>query len=188
MAIEVHYHKTCHLNYCRTLTRKLEGDNPDFKPIDELYKASYNAFCSAIITDKLLKQKKIMHMRQLHSIFVKQVKVTENIDASGYRVFRLKARLQRDFPELVFHRPQMRNQSEFVFVEEICVGDVVDSGEYVHASSESEKNSDDCGMEIGFERETEANLSELYNIAIVIRKAMKEVQNIKLPWPPNSKC
>jgi hypothetical protein len=150
----------------------LEGDNPDFKPIDELYKASYNAFCSAIITDKLLKQKKIMHMRQLHSMYVKQV----------------KARLQRDFPELVFHRPQMRNQSEFVFVEEICVGDVVDSGEYVHASSESEKNSDDCGMEIGFERETEANLSELYNIAIVIRKAMKEVQNIKLPWPPNSKC
>ena len=123
-------------------TRKVKDDTFESKPSDELYKPSYDAFCSAVITEKLLRQKKIFRMGQLHSMFLKQVQLTENIDASGYRVFRLKRRLQRDFPQLVFHRPQMRNVSEFVFVEEVCVADIVDSGEFVPAGSEYEEDSD----------------------------------------------
>ena len=129
-------------------------------------------------------------MGQLHSMFLKQVQLTENIDASGYRVFRLKRRLQRDFPQLVFHGPQMRNVSEFVFVEEVCVADIVDNSEYVPAGSEYEEDSDgnvtDDSMEIEFEQGKEASISEFYHVAIALRKAMEEVQNIDLPWPPTS--
>ena len=64
-------------------------------------------------------------MGELHKKFVKQVQITENVDAS--RVFRLKSRLTRDYPQLVFHRPQARNQSEFVFIEEMSVGQVFES-------------------------------------------------------------
>ena len=56
-----------------------------------------------LVTDnKLLRQKKIIRVGQLHGMFVKQVELTENIDASGYRVFRHKRRLQRDSPSLSF--------------------------------------------------------------------------------------
>ena len=62
-------------------------------------------------------------MRVLHEIFVEQVIETEGLDASNYRPTRLKTRLQRDYPQLVFHRPATRNQSELVFVQELSVGE-----------------------------------------------------------------
>lgn len=92
VSIEVRYHRHCHLNYCRYLTRKV----PDSKPIDELYKAGYGTFCSKIIDEKMIKEKQIMRMKMLHGIFVKEVMKTESLDASNYRPTRLKTRLKKD--------------------------------------------------------------------------------------------
>ena len=90
----------------------------------------------------------------------------------------------------MFNRPQIRNVSEFVFDEEVCVAAIVDSGEFVPAGSEYEEDSDgnvtDDSMEIEFEQGKEASISEFYHVAIALRKAMEEVRNIDLPWPPTS--
>ena len=86
-------------------------------PNDELYKSSYAVFWATIIYDKVIKQRKITRMRIIHEMFIKQVDMIDNLDVSNYRVFHLKTRLQRDYSQLVFHLPTIRNQSEFVFVE-----------------------------------------------------------------------
>ncbi len=80
-------------------------------------------------------------------MFVKKVKAVENIDASNFRAFRLKARLKRDFPQLVFHQPKNRNQSEFVYVEELSAGDVADDQTQNRDSEEIENDSDDEEMD-----------------------------------------
>ena len=41
-------------------------------------------------------------------------------------------------------------------------------------------------IEFEFKRGKEASISELYHVAIALRKAMEEVRNIDLPWPPTS--
>ena len=101
VSIEVRYHKHCHLDYCRFLSRKVTG-----KQNDKLYYLSYNTLCSKTIEEKLIKKKKIMRTRLLHEIFVQQVMKIEELDASNYRPSRLKTRLQRDYSQLVFHRLQ----------------------------------------------------------------------------------
>jgi hypothetical protein len=84
-------------------------------------------------------------MRVLHEIFVEQVMKTERFDASNYRPTRLKARLRRDYPQLVFHRHSARNRSELVFVEELSVDQVsencgtADSDGADSAESDSDK-------------------------------------------------
>ena len=64
VAIEVRYHRHCHLDYCRFRTRKSTVD----KANDELYHSSYTVFCSETIEEKLLKKKQIMRMRALHEV------------------------------------------------------------------------------------------------------------------------
>ena len=63
-----------------------------------------------------------------------------------YRIYRLKTRLQKGCIQLVFIRPRVRSQSEFVFSEEMCLEDVMDSQHYdVKISSESEETGDNSG-------------------------------------------
>ena len=118
VAIEVHYHRHCHLDYCRFLTRKLT--------VDKLMMNYTTQATLLSVRKQLMKsnfQKRVMRMRVLHEIFVEQVMENEGLDASNYRPTRLKTRLQRDYPQLVFHRPATRNESELVFVEELSVGE-----------------------------------------------------------------
>ena len=100
VAIEVRYHKTCHLNYCRCLTRAASQEQES----GELYKQSYNVFCAKVIMEKIIQQKKVSRMTKLHEKFIKTVQETEGIDATNYRKYLLKARLQRDHPQLTFHQ------------------------------------------------------------------------------------
>lgn len=176
------------------MTRKVHGTEEGLTHSDELYKPSYKIFCSNVILDEVIKQKKIKRMRELHKKFVKQVQITENIDASNYRVFRLKARLQRDYPQLVFHRPHARNQSQFVFVEEMSVGQFYESNvsnleqsDKYSGSDQSTETSEE--MEIGYQEPAlpkEVTLKELYDVAIALRMSMNEVKDKKMPWPPIS--
>ena len=94
---------------------------------EPLYGQSYEQFCKRVIEEKVLKGKKIMRMSKLHHLFVKTVQEVELLDASNYRPFGLKRRLQKTYPQLVFHKPYVRNQSEFVFLEELSCGKDIES-------------------------------------------------------------
>lgn len=184
VAIEVRYHRHCHLDYCRFLTRKSTVG----KPNDELYHSSYTAFCSKAIDEKLLKKKRIKRMRELHEIFVEQVMKTEGLDASNYRPTRLKTRLQRDYPQLVFHRPATRNQSELVFVEELSVGEVAETWGTADTEGASSADSDN-DIEMITDTSTdkkEVTLKEYYDVAMALQNAIREAQAMDSSWPPLS--
>lgn len=55
-------------------------------------------------------------MKDLLEKFVIIAKETENVDLSKYRAFKLKKRLKKSYPQLVFCMPKMRNVSEIVYV------------------------------------------------------------------------
>ena len=98
--------------------------------------------------------------------------------------------LQRDYPQLIFHRPDRKNQSELVFVEEWSVGEAFDiSGETVvgQSSQSSQSETDEeihLASTIGLQKEV--TLKELYDVAISLRTSMSKIRDIKLPWPPTS--
>ena len=49
----------------------------------------------------------------------------ENEDASHYKAFRLKRRMQERHPELGFQKPKRRCNSEIAFTEDLEKGNVV---------------------------------------------------------------
>ena len=129
-------------------------------------------------------------MTKLHEKFVKTVQETEGIDPTNYRKYLLKARLQRDYPQLIFHQPDRKNQSALVFVEEWSVRKAFDiSGETVVGQS-SQCSQSDTDEEIHLASTTglqkEVTLKELYDVAISLRTSMSKIRDIKLPWPPTS--
>ena len=183
VAIEVKYHKMCHLNYCRYLTRTASQKQES----DELYKQSYDVFCARVIVAKIIQQKKVSRMTNLHEKFVKIVQDTEGVDATNYRKYLLKARLRRDYPQLIFHQPDRKNQSELVFVQELSVGEAFEkSGETATSQSSQSETDEEMHLSSKAEQQKEVTLKELYDVAIALRASMSDVREMKLPWPPTS--
>ena len=77
---------------------------------------------------------------------------TENKDASHYKTFRLKWRLQERFPQLVFHKPKRQYYSDIVFSEDVNQGSVVeralteDDQSEEHTEHEDERDDANIGM------------------------------------------
>ena len=85
-----------------------------------MYEKSYDVFCKKVIED------------------------TENVDTSKYRAFKLKQRLMKSYPQLVFCVPKMRNVSEIVYVENLDSSELVE--EHI-MSIKSENNDEDFDEE-----------------------------------------
>ena len=82
-----------------------------------VYEKSYDVFCKGVIETEVIGDKKIMYLKDILEKFVTIAKVIENVDASKCRAFKLKQRLMKSYPQLVFCVPKMRNVSEIVYVE-----------------------------------------------------------------------
>ena len=65
-----------------------------------VYEKSYDVFCEKVIETEVIKNKQIKYMKDLLKKFVIIAKDTENVDASKYRVFKLKQRLMKVIPNL----------------------------------------------------------------------------------------
>jgi hypothetical protein len=129
VALEVKYHKRCYEKYTSflrhspsTQSNDNEGEMHECK-----YEESFNVLCEEFVKEKLIKQENIFYMKKLKREFVKTVKRVENTDGSSYRTFRLKQRLGKRFPQLVFHRPKVRNKSEIVYAECLSQASVAES-------------------------------------------------------------
>ena len=90
---------------------------------------------------------------------------TEGVDATSYQRYLLKARLQRDYPQLIFHQLDRKKQSELVFVDELSVGEAFEkSGETgAGQSSQSSQSETDKEMHLGStaEIQKEVTLKEI---------------------------
>ena len=88
--------------------------------------------------------------------------------------FRLKARLQRDYPQLTFHQPSRKNQSELVFVEELPVGEAFKNAPLelqTDRSSQSSQSEAGEEMHLGWTADIreEVSLKELYEVAPALK-------------------
>ena len=82
---------------------------------------SFESFCE-YVRQKVVDGYNIVYMSRLKDEFLKRVRAIDNEDASNYKTFRLKKRLQDRFPQLVFHKPRRRFTSEIVYAEDMNQG------------------------------------------------------------------
>ncbi|KAL1251048.1 hypothetical protein QQF64_018844 [Cirrhinus molitorella] len=122
-------------------------------------------------------------------------------DLYKYWQDKLKRRLTRDFPQLVFHSPKKRNISELVFVETLSADKLIDrlphpSGTETTESTEITSQSDGentPGTTAGLQRPTSVasiNTTEdtrtLYSAALIIKMILCDSSGMTCPWPPTS--
>ena len=119
VALEVRYHKVCYCNYTIFITRETKKQS-ETERSTSVYEKSYDVFCKKVIED------------------------TENVDTSKYRAFKLKQRLMKSYPQLLFCVPKIRNVSEIVYVENFDSSELVEE----HMSIKSENNDEDFGEEL----------------------------------------
>jgi hypothetical protein len=82
-------------------------------------------------------------MRRLKDEFLKRVRAIDKEDASNYKAFRLKKRLQDRFPQLVFHKPRRRFTSEIVYAEDMSHGAVAERSLNSEEQNDLDKMDDD---------------------------------------------
>ncbi len=192
VALEVRYHKVCYSNYTKFLTRETK-ERSETEKSTSVYEKSYDVFCKKVIETEVIGNKQMKYMNELLEKFVTIARDTENVDASKYRAFKLKQRLMKSYPQLVFCVPKMRNVSEIVYVENLDSSELVEE----HMLSKSENKDEDwdeenCTIEdedLNSNAETvgssEVNeLQILYNAALILREKVQEIPKLNLSWPP----
>ncbi|XP_071847519.1 uncharacterized protein [Apostichopus japonicus] len=185
VASEARYHQSCFRNATRFLTRKLPKETTDF-----LYAESYAKFCHNVIDEEILKQQGAIRMTKLTAQFIKTVKEVQGIDASSYRSYNLKKRLQGSYPQLQFLRPTRRYESEVVIsrtveaqnlaLNLVNLQDEAKSSNEIDTSSCSE--SDLQHEQKGSCRSKGISLSDMYFTARQLRIAVQEV-HVDTAWP-----
>ncbi|KAL1268455.1 hypothetical protein QQF64_033818 [Cirrhinus molitorella] len=202
VSLEVRYHKSCYRQYTRFLTKSTATVTGTLEEENEpTFDVSYKIFCERIIRHRIIVNQEVLTMTQLRRIFINIVNKHEGLDASNYRQDKLKRRLTRDFPQLVFHSPKKRNISELVFVETLSADKLIDrlphpSGTETTESTEITSQSDGentPGTTAGLQRPTSVasiNTTEdtrtLYSAALIIKMILCDSSGMTCPWPPTS--
>ena len=160
VAIEVKYHMKCYKNYTNFLFRQEETCEASSTP---MYNAGY----------------------ERNRKFIKIVKRVEGEDASSFRKSRLKQRLMKSYPQLVFVTPSHRNVSEIVFTENLCAEDILKDGEDNDISDTGEYDDDDDDDCVSSPTPPRVNeLQILYHASMLLKKNLSTVQGLVTPWPP----
>src|SRR4029434_4613313 len=99
----------------------------------------------------------------------------------------LKKRLTRDFPQLVFHMPLVRNICELVFVETLSTRTLVDMLPYpsgAETTQSSELSQTDSETEKGTtERQTtQEDARTLYTAALFLKRHLSDTPGMSCPW------
>ena len=100
-----------------------------------------DVFCKEVIETEIIGDKKIMYMKDILEKFVTIAKVIENVDASKYRAFKLKQRLMKSYPQLVFCVSKMKKVCEILYLENLDSSELV--GEHTSNKSEN-KDEENC--------------------------------------------
>ena len=175
VAIEVCYHKTCYKNYTRFLSKRSID-----APVDSVYTTSYKVFCKEIIDDRICKNKEVVFMNKLVEMFRKYIiKYEGSQEGSKYRASKLKRRLQRSHPQLVFHAPTRRNKSEIVFAEDLSAGTFAD--QFIHeaedesSDADESSNADEVEEDVPAKPTQESESVDLFRAALVLRNTIKDI-------------
>ena len=121
VALEAHYHASCHRSYTRFLSK-----GKHLATDEKMFQASYNEFLRKVIDERILQKKEIFRMTKLTKMFIKTIKTVEGISCPRYRSHNLKRRLRNSHPQLQFLKASKRSDSELVFTRHLAVEDVVE--------------------------------------------------------------
>ena len=106
-------------------------------------------------------------------------------DASNYKAFRLKKRLQSRFPQLVFHKPKRKRTSEIVYAEEISEGAVAERVVYYGELSDSDDDEEGEITKEPIVDERKIELKDLYSVALELKENIRSSSaSWYEQWPP----
>ena len=180
VALEVKYHKRCYLKYTAFLRCT---DTAAVEQYECKYEKSFDVFCEDFVRRKVIEGNNVYYMSQVKEEFINTVELVENADASNYRTFRLKERLQKRFPQLVFHTPTVRNKSEIVYAECTSTGTIAES----FLEEDAELAEADVEMPGVSYSETGATLKEIYMVSIALRNVLRgSTATWYANWPPSA--
>ena len=184
VAIEVRYHRSCHLTYTRCLTgnktKPFEMDKTVFD--GEIFKR----FCE-FVDEKILKQGEIIRMVKLRNIFNTML-AEMNPGVDGIETYYLKRKLKLTYPQLEFSRPSLRNLSEIVFVSS-NITSLADNWDSQSQSQESEleetqhRGSDNRAKKKLYDHESTRNL---YMTAVHLKGLISDYKGCSSVWPPTA--
>ncbi|XP_071853573.1 uncharacterized protein [Apostichopus japonicus] len=185
VAAEAQYHKSCYKDSTRFLTK---AKKDEAEKVDTTYGKAFEEFCKEYIDNQIFKKHEIYRMNKLRLHFIKMVKKVQDVDASSYRTFKLKKRLQRCYPHLQFLKPNKRNDSEIVLSRLLEAKDIAEEAltyedENLSLSEPSQDDTTDDESTQTNEPSKGTKLSEIYFTA---RKLRESIQSIEMttPWPP----
>ena len=141
---------------------------------------------------RLLENKEILRMKFLFNEFVSIVQQQEGCDASNYKVHRLKIRLKKTYPQLVFYMPSRRVLGEIVFSENVSVGNVVEES-ICEDDYSSDNDTDLIDQEANLQSTSSVpnsdrdqfNIRILYQTAMFLHEKIKECKPYYDTWPPS---
>ena len=185
VAIEVRYHVHCYKSYTSFLTRPSTHGSTLQKDKVTKYTKSFETFCR-FVKEEIIDGRNICYMSRLKEKFIKTVRDIESEDASNYRSYRLKERLQDRYPQLVFHTPKVRNKSEIVYAEDLDQGNVAESllksKEEMNDSSDEERFEGDISID-----HTSVALKDIYSVALKLKENIQvHSRSWYENWPPLS--
>ena len=179
VALEVRYHKICYSRYTNFLNHKSPSE--EHESPGQKYETGYRKFCEEIIEKELIANKQIRYMTDLFNEFLRFVQIAEGVDATSFRASRLKHRLCTAYPQLVFHRPNVRTKSEMVYVENLSSSELVDE----HMTLKTLYNEElDCNYSNNSESVHTDEIHVLYNAAMILRNIIQSTPGQTTPWPP----
>lgn len=181
------------MNYTNFLNIERVEDKVAF-----LYETSYEILCKNIVETRLLGNNEILRMKFLFNEFVNIVQQQEGCDASNYKVHRLKMRLKKTYPQLVFHMPSRRVLGEIVFSENVNLRDIAEE-RICEDNDSSDTDTELIDREINLQSTSNApnsdekvpnsddqfNIRSLYHTAMFLHEKIKECKPFYDSWPPS---
>ena len=121
VAIEARYHKRCYQMYTKCVSRKEKAVAVE----PTLYDKAFDQFCTQFIEKRIIENKEVLFLRQLLNEFIKCVQAIEKIHVA-YQAARLKKRIQKRYPQIVFHASKTVRKGTLVYVDDVTAGEVAD--------------------------------------------------------------
>ncbi|XP_028419097.1 uncharacterized protein LOC114544759 [Dendronephthya gigantea] len=189
VALEVKYHKRCYEKYTSFLRHTRQSNEKETEKHECKYEKSFDVFCMEFVNARIIRQDNIFYMKKLTKEFIKTVRRVEKEDASSYRSFRLKKRLRKRFPQLVFHRPKVRSKSEIVYAECLSQASVAESfmgnNEETSQSSQESDSFEIDGEGYANMHDKRATLKELYTVGMTLKSELQDQASTWYEnWPP----
>ncbi|KAM9323000.1 LOW QUALITY PROTEIN: uncharacterized protein KZ484_021072 [Pholidichthys leucotaenia] len=150
------------------------------------HEKAYQAFCKDVIEERIKAQEEILRLTKLQKVFVKAVKDEDDVELSHFRT-----KLEKDYPELVFHLPTRRNEATLVYYSGLSMGSAVDNNLLMSSTSSESSEEADATSSHSKNRDMFSPTIEqtriLYLAGLILKNAIKEKKGLDWQWPPTAK-